>query len=76
MRLYQLAQAREDYTGAASVLRLMKDLRPDASGAASIDRWVDWATADEMNVLDSAFASIDAVERLAKARRDLGGVPT
>lgn len=74
-RLYQAAQSRGDFTGAASVLRLMRDLRPDAGAAPAQDRWVTWLNADELNSLSAALDECDRLERVAKARRALGGDP-
>lgn len=74
-RLYQMAQTRGDFTGAASVLRLMRDLRPDAGAAPVQDRWVTWLNADELNSLSAALDETDRLERIAKARRELGGDP-
>lgn len=75
-RLYQTAQAKDDFTGAASVLRLLRDLRPDADEKATADAgWLDWLTATEKNDLDAALASIASVERRGVARRALGGDP-
>ena len=75
-RLYATALAKSDFTGAASVLRLLRDLRPDAGEKAAVDgRWLDWLTATERNDLDAALASVDSLERVAVARRELGGEP-
>lgn len=73
-RLYQMAQTRGDFTGAASVLRLMRDLRPEAGESARAqDQWVQWCSASEMNAMETALNSIESLERVAKARRELGG---
>jgi hypothetical protein len=72
-RLYQTAKAKADFTGATSVLRLLRDLRPAGGGKPAADnRWLDWQTADEKNELDAAFDSIARLKRLATARCDLG----
>jgi hypothetical protein len=74
-RLFATAKSKGDFSGAAACLRLLRDLRPAAGEKPAEDRWVQWTTADEMNALTSAFDTIDAIERVAKARRELGGDP-
>ena len=71
--------SKDDDRILASAKQLLATLdRPAASTDAMPpvqDRWVNWTTAEEMNVLKSALDSIDAIERAAKARRELGGDP-
>lgn len=39
------------------------------------DRWVTWLNAEELNSLSAALDECDRLERVAKARRALGGDP-
>jgi hypothetical protein len=66
-RLYQMARAKNDFTGAASVLRLMRDLRPSGEAARAADR--DPLYVDVSKLSEEDFAElgrlIDALDAFA-----------
>ena len=73
-RLFLAAQAKNDFSGAAACLRLVRDLRPSEDAPKPKDEWVPLATDEEFQELSGLLDAIDALESRVKQR--LGLAPT
>ena len=77
-RLYQMARAKNDFTGAASVLRLMRDLRPSGGTARAAD--TDPLYVDVSKLSEEDFAELcrlmDALDAFAMRVNGIAIAPT
>jgi hypothetical protein len=74
-RLFLAAQAKNDFSGAAACLRLLRDLRPSEDAPKPKDEWVPLATEDEFQELSGLLDAIDALESRVKQRLHLEPPP-
>lgn len=75
-RLFLTAQAKQDFSGAAALLRLLRDLRTsDDAEPKAKDEWVPLATDEEFQELAGLLDAIDALALRVKQRLHLAPAP-